>query len=43
MTIIAGTPIIDRNNNIKKGIAHNETFEVNAIKQNQHIITVFDD
>ncbi len=43
MRIMAGTPIIARKNNIKMGIANNETFEVKAIKQKQNVITVCDD
>ena len=43
MRIMAGTPIIARKNNIKIGIANNETFEVKAIKKKQNVITIFDD
>ncbi len=43
MRNMAGTRIIDRNNNIKSGIANNETCELKAIKHKHHIITVCDD
>ena len=43
MRIMAGTPIIARKNNIKIGIANNETFEVKAIKTTQNVITIADD
>ncbi len=43
MRIMAGTPIIARKNNIKMGIAKNETFEVKAVKQKCNMMTAVDD